>query len=700
VAHRCSIALACALLAVTALAAEPRTPLPRHPLETRALVAPDEVIDQLPAAIEGAQASGDHRTVALLQLAHANACRVIADWSCQLEASVKADEAAARAGDDILRTRAKIAEGRARIALQDHTRGEHVLGEVELLLQKTPSPELSADLYLAYSSLSHNLGKHTLAVQYAERGLDALSGVDEPTIKARLLRNSARARAQLGDLDAARRTLADALAQAAKLDDPKLAAELHLEAARVARSAGDVAEQRRNGDRILELAQEVRNSQLDGIGREVLGLADLDSGDLASAERRLEAALASFRELAMPRDELRVARELLAVKLGLGEGVTGLTPLIRRFVAINDSVTRSDRAQAADDFDARLKYAQQDTDVRRLEAEAGLAREREKRLADTNRLTRWLNLLAAAVATALAGIFVLQRRANSRLRGALTALRQSELRATELLRTSKGFVFLHDAGGELLMANPATAQALGLSADALVGRRLAEFVPDPGRAALAIYLERVQVDGQHDGVLVLRQRDDTLRHWRYSSRLTRPEGARPYVIGQAVDVTDQVRQTETLRSQSRHDALTGAFNRRYLEDFEPREAEHGPWGAIVIDLDHFKHVNDTQGHERGDQVLVQFAQFLAHTARESDAVVRSGGDEFLVLLANTSESAVAALAARIIADAQAAPAAFSIGHAVREGTEALAATIARADAAMYSARSVARANAPPDVARR
>ncbi len=682
------------LCAATALAQQPAAaPLPRHPLETQALLEPDAVLQQLPAEIERAQASGDLRTLSLLLLAHANACRVIADWTCQREAAKRARDAAAAAADPILRIRALIAESRARIAMQDYSRGERILGEVELLLQATPSPELSGDLYLAYSSLSHSLEKHSLAVEFAQRGLHALAAVDSPALQARLLRNLGRAQAQLGDVPSARKSLSQALEALSQVQDLKLVAELHLEAARVARLDRDIDGQRLNGERILELAQEIRNTQLAGLGHEVLGLADLGAGDLAAAERNLETAYASFRELGQSRDELRLARELLAVKLDMGDHATGVTRLVRRLLEIDETVIRSDRAQAADDFDARLRYAQQNADLIRLETEATLARERERGLAETNRLTRWLNLLAAVTLAVLAVFFGLQQRSNRRLRRALTALRESEQRATELLRTTKGFVFLHDTDGQLLMVNPATAQALGLSTEAMVGRRLAEFVPESARATLTTYLESLRRDDQHDGVLIVRQRDDNQRHWRYSSRLTRPEDARPYVIGQAVDVTEQVLQTEALRSQSRHDALTGAWNRRYLDEFESREAERGPWGTIVIDLDHFKHINDTQGHERGDQVLVAFAQFLAHTARESDAVVRSGGDEFLVLLADTAEPAVAALGARIVEESSTAPIGFSIGHAVRSGGESLAATIARADAAMYSARDAKRSAA-------
>lgn len=94
---------------------------------------------------------------------------------------------------------------------------------------------------------------------------------------------------------------------------------------------------------------------------------------------------------------------------------------------------------------------------------------------------------------------------------------------------------------------------------------------------------------------------------------------------------------ETLRHQSLRDALTGLFNRRYLDDALAREIGRArrntlPLSVIMIDLDHFKRFNDTNGHEGGDALLAEFGQTLARVVRSEDIACRFGGEEFAVIL--------------------------------------------------------------------
>jgi len=660
--------------------------LPRDPLEIQALLEPEIVLKALPKAIEAARAAGESRRLALLYLAEANACRVVADWVCQRNAGANAFEAAEGAKDPILSMRGLIAESRASIALKDFARGEKLLGAAEVRLATTPSPEISADISLAYSSLSFILGNRERAADYAQRGLDQLKDGAALAMQARLLRNLARAQAELGQADEATAALDRGLEITRRLNDPKLKAEFYLGVVRVARLAGDVAKMRENGLQVLELSRQLKNSQLQGLGHEALGLAALDAGEQELARAELQAAYNSFQSLGLDRDELRLARNLISVLIDSKKDETvDLSSLIRRFLELDIAVRESDRVQAADDFDARLKYAQQELDLVRLESEATLAREREAALTETNRLTRILGVLAFVTVFVLAVFFVQQRRSTQRLRSAFAALNESEARASDLLQESRGFVFLHDAKGGLLMVNPAAAEVLGQSPDQLIGQFFRDFVAGAGQEAFDAYLLRVNAQHQDEGILLIRATDGTHRHWRFSSRVSVRENSSAYVIGQAVDVTDQVRQSERLRQENLRDALTGAFNRRYFEVFEIANGA-SRWAVINVDLDHFKLINDRQGHERGDQVLIGIARFLEAQVREVDAVVRAGGDEFVVLLKDASESLVEALVDRLQRDAGAAPCAFSLGTALRDNRETLASTVARADTQMYSAR--------------
>ena len=660
--------------------------LPRHALEIRALTEPEAVLGLLPAELDRASKAGDAREQALLHLAHANACRVMADWHCQHMAGGAAAAAAREADDPILEIRSLIAQARGLIALHDFTRGEQLLGAAQALLAETPSPDLSADVFLAYSSLSEFIGKHESGLRYAGLGLDALGQIPAPSVRTRLLRNQARAQTRLGQMAEARQSLVAAQAAAQALVDPKLHAELALETARVARLTGDIAEQVRMGDRILALGTQVQNSQLGGLGEEVLGLAALDAGDRDGARKHLQTAAEAFRTLGLDRDELRVTRQLLDRLIEDAANPTTWRSLAQRFLALEREIAQSDRAKAADDYEARLKYAQQETEVLRLASEAELARQRSEALAQSHRLTRWLMMSALITLLVLGFFFVLQRRSNRKLEAALAARRESEAKATDLLRLSKGMVFLHDLRGELVMVNLATAEALGTLPEQLVGRALGEFLADSSRAEFEAYLKRLSQSQQDEGTLVVRNPDSGERLWRYSSRLSETRG---YAIGHAVDITDQAREAEALRAENLRDALTQAYNRRYLPLFE-REHGGSGWAVINVDLDQFKLINDTQGHDAGDQVLIAMTRYLQQQVREGDAVVRSGGDEFIMLLASNDEARVQGLLARLRGCMAQAPCRYSLGHALRQRNEPLGDTLARADSEMYALRRAAR----------
>jgi len=109
------------------------------------------------------------------------------------------------------------------------------------------------------------------------------------------------------------------------------------------------------------------------------------------------------------------------------------------------------------------------------------------------------------------------------------------------------------------------------------------------------------------------------------------------------------------------DPLTGAYNRRYLMEQLPRELERAsrygrPVSAVLCDIDHFKKVNDTQGHQAGDDVLKAFAQLLVSSTRqEVDWVTRYGGEEFLVVLPETTVDAAIKFAEKVRARVQSQP---------------------------------------------
>lgn len=102
-----------------------------------------------------------------------------------------------------------------------------------------------------------------------------------------------------------------------------------------------------------------------------------------------------------------------------------------------------------------------------------------------------------------------------------------------------------------------------------------------------------------------------------------------------------LRLRETLRLESIHDPLTGLYNRRYMEQSLERELaraerHHTDLGVIMLDIDHFKHFNDTYGHEAGDRVLQKLAAYLKRHIRDEDIICRYGGEEFILIFPEIS----------------------------------------------------------------
>ncbi len=163
-------------------------------------------------------------------------------------------------------------------------------------------------------------------------------------------------------------------------------------------------------------------------------------------------------------------------------------------------------------------------------------------------------------------------------------------------------------------------------------------------------------------------------------------------------------QRELMRRQSRTDELTGLHNRRrLLEDadyhFQRRDRHASPISMLLLDLDHFKQINDAFGHPVGDQVLIAFANLLLECSRQTDSVARMGGEEFAILLPFSNVLAAQRLAQRILAatremplpgPAQGRRLTVSIGVAEAEDGDDFDRLYHRADQRLYRAKAQGR----------
>jgi len=101
------------------------------------------------------------------------------------------------------------------------------------------------------------------------------------------------------------------------------------------------------------------------------------------------------------------------------------------------------------------------------------------------------------------------------------------------------------------------------------------------------------------------------------------------------------------------DELWGVYNRRYLKEKQEEEiktfiSKNSPLSLVIVDIDHFKEVDDTYGHLKGDEIIKEFAQFLKNTLRSSDTIIRCGGDEFVCVMPKTTRKDVEWIYRRIL----------------------------------------------------
>ncbi|MEI6171480.1 MAG: sensor domain-containing diguanylate cyclase [bacterium] len=263
-------------------------------------------------------------------------------------------------------------------------------------------------------------------------------------------------------------------------------------------------------------------------------------------------------------------------------------------------------------------------------------------------------------------------------------------------------LYITTANGTIVNANAELARMLGYpSKQTLLGTNVAEIYADPHDRDRAIdALGRL--GAAHRSEVELHTRSGAIIQALDTCCVVRDEnGTALYYQGCLRDVTEARRLEEQLRKMARHDPLTGVYNRHALAEILVAEAARSrryghPIGMLMVDVDRFKEFNDRFGHEAGDEILKGVAGLITRCVRDSDVVVRYGGDEFLVLLVETDGQAVrvkdrieCAMAVEFGDSRYGAPVTVSIGavHWSSESGESISTLLGRADKAMYAEKT-------------
>jgi diguanylate cyclase (GGDEF)-like protein/PAS domain S-box-containing protein len=289
---------------------------------------------------------------------------------------------------------------------------------------------------------------------------------------------------------------------------------------------------------------------------------------------------------------------------------------------------------------------------------------------------------------------------------------EEQLRLAANTFESQQGIMITDKDANILRVNKAFTQITGFSAVQVIGEN--PRILKSGRHDKAFfedYWEQLLTNDKFEGEIWNRRKNGEIYpEWQTVTAVRNNSGEISHYVSVFSDITEKKDAENKIHNMAFYDALTNLPNRRLLLDRFDQEIaiarRHNQFGAVLyLDLDHFKILNDSQGHLVGDELLIQVAQRLSAVLREEDTPARLGGDEFVVLLHANSETLAAAadhamVVAEKIREQLNTPFALgqyqhqigtSIGVALfPEGQENPDVVLQQADTAMYRSKSSGR----------
>lgn len=259
-----------------------------------------------------------------------------------------------------------------------------------------------------------------------------------------------------------------------------------------------------------------------------------------------------------------------------------------------------------------------------------------------------------------------------------------------------------DMQGIVTLMSPSAEKVLGFKPEEMIGKPLADFYCSPSDR---VNILKALAKGQGQAQMVeacLVHKDGSSRWIATNAYMRMDENGEPVgVEGIARDMTERKEMEDKLLRLSRYDDLTQVYNRRVFYSEAEKQIDianryHRPVAVMMLDLDHFKQVNDSYGHHTGDEVLKSFSRICEQVKRHTDVIGRTGGEEFAIIMPETELDAAVRLAERIcehtrqqVLDVDGVEIHFtvSIGVAVLlpdvQGIDEL---LSRADKALYQAK--------------
>ena len=226
---------------------------------------------------------------------------------------------------------------------------------------------------------------------------------------------------------------------------------------------------------------------------------------------------------------------------------------------------------------------------------------------------------------------------------------EHELKIASYAFESNEPMIITDDSALIIKANQAFCNVMGYEKDEIIGRNPSMFKSKHHDKSFYDKLWKdIKKKGSWSGELYNTMKCKNLIPLRSTiTAIKNAQGATTHYLAQYIDISEQIDKQKVLEYQATHDNLTGLPNRLLLMDRIERaitkvERHNIVGGLVFIDLDNFKEVNDTLGHEVGDKLLIMVAKKINETIRKEDTIARIGGDEFIVLadhIGNNKEEA-------------------------------------------------------------
>lgn len=281
--------------------------------------------------------------------------------------------------------------------------------------------------------------------------------------------------------------------------------------------------------------------------------------------------------------------------------------------------------------------------------------------------------------------------------------------STQLIDTAPIIILTQNAQGEVLSINQEGLRELHLQTADIIGKAFSNLIPENEREHIQ-KLSKLRAQNKHQevsfsGRLSVISKGDVYIDWVHTTFRERNSDQEAVILSLGVDVTEKHLADKQLLEMATQDQLTGLYNRRHFQErldnmLAAAERYNQKVALFYLDLDQFKVINDTYGHQAGDELLQAITNILKELTRESDLLSRIGGDEFALVIPAATQKGIQQLANKLLqalkmfdyrVNEQAHPVSFSIGVAIYpDHGKSQQELLANADLAMYHAKKTGR----------